>query len=399
MKLKWLEENRGLKLIALLAAIILWLYVGAQENPLDKHTYYVNLSVENIDADKAATLPQQTVSVTVLGRRDRLNAISAADFSAYVDLSDVESGENEVDVEVNLPNEVYLTEVSPRQLKVLVTQREGRTMDLDIIRSGTLSSGIEIVDMHMDTQSVFVSGDAQALRQVARVGVEVNLSEILSDTSVDAEVVCYDYLGNPITAADLTTSPASVKLSIKVNETKITKEVPIQANLTGSLPDGVQLDSVVVSPETIEVSGTPKELASISEIQTEPIDISTITETTTITVGLDSKKVDKKQMVTVTLNAAASTTNTQASTSSFVKVVPIVITGSAASEVTSDTAFVDVTYHMEEGYKDAGEELAAFVSVAEVPSEATTAQVQFASIEGLVIDSVTPSTITIYSAN
>ena len=177
--MKIFEDNRHLKIIAILAAVVLWLYVGAQENPIDKHTYYVTVSVKNVDADKAATLPQQTVGVTVIGRQDRLNAISAADFSAYVDLKDVKTGENDVQVDVDAPNEVYITDVTPRKMNVLITQREGRSMDVDIIRSGVLNEGVEIVNMRVEPETVFVSGDAEALRQVARVGVAVDYSDVL----------------------------------------------------------------------------------------------------------------------------------------------------------------------------------------------------------------------------
>lgn len=397
--MKIFEDNRHLKIIAILAAVVLWLYVGAQENPIDKHTYYVTVSVKNVDADKAATLPQQTVGVTVIGRQDRLNAISAADFSAYVDLKDVKTGENDVQVDVDAPNEVYITDVTPRKMNVLITQREGRSMDVDIIRSGVLNEGVEIVNMRVEPETVFVSGDAEALRQVARVGVAVDYSDVLSDSALEAKVVCYDYLGNAINAADLTTSPESVKLVIDVNENEVTKQVPVQANLTGSLPDGIQLESVSVSPETVAVTDLPSKLAKITELRTEPIDISTITETTSITVAIDSDYLDTKEMVTVTLAVGSDAAATNTTEKTYVKVVPIVITGAASDMVTSDTKFVEVSYHLVDGEKDLGEDLKAFVSVAEAPTGETTAQVQFASIEGLVIDSITPSTITIYSVN
>ena len=104
-------------------------------------------------------------------------------------------------------------------------------------------------------------------------------------------------------------------------------------------------------------------------------------------------------MVTVTLTVGSDAAATNTTEKTYVKVVPIVITGAASDMVTSDTKFVEVSYHLVDGEKDLGEDLKAFVSVAEAPTGETTAQVQFASIEGLVIDSITPSTITIYSVN
>lgn len=54
---------------------------------------------------------------------------------------------------------------------------------------------------------------------------------------------------------------------------------------------------------------------------------------------------------------------------------------------------------MQPGYADAGDNLTAFVQVDEAPESSITVDVQFGVIEGLVIDSVTPSTITLNLMN
>ena len=59
--MKLTEKNKTLKLIALLIAIVLWLYVGSQEDPLAQRTYEVNIDVENLAVDKTAVLGQETV--------------------------------------------------------------------------------------------------------------------------------------------------------------------------------------------------------------------------------------------------------------------------------------------------------------------------------------------------
>ena len=92
--MKMTENNRMLKLIALAIAIVLWLYVGTQQDPLAQHTYEVQLEMENLPVDKTASLSEETVKVRVMGRQDRLNALSGSDFKASVDLSDVEEGEH-----------------------------------------------------------------------------------------------------------------------------------------------------------------------------------------------------------------------------------------------------------------------------------------------------------------
>ena len=54
---------------------------------------------------------------------------------------------------------------------------------------------------------------------------------------------------------------------------------------------------------------------------------------------------------------------------------------------------------MENGYADAGSSLNAYVNIPDTLSAATTVQVQVSNVDGLVVDSITPSTVTVYPNN
>lgn len=396
--MKLTENNRALKLVALAIAIVLWLYVGIEQDPISQRTYNVPITVENLSADKVATVSKERVNVKVMGRETRLDGITSEDFKAYVDLSDAKTGDSEAEVHVSLPNEVYFAKLDPSHVNVYVEQREGETMNVDIVRTGMLPDGITIEDMSVEPQNVFVSGNEDALAMVAKVGVAVELDDIYSDSKKDVPVQLYDYEGNIIEQGELKVYPEQVTLNIKVNEADIQKSVPIQAELVGSLSEGVQVDSVTVDPQTALVEGLPKDLAKITEIKTEPIDLSGIKETTSFTVKLVGKQLRDVQKVTVTVNVSEQAED-DVDGKVYTKVVPIAITGAAADRVTASDLLAEVTYHMQPGYADAGDNLTAFVQVDEAPESSITVDVQFGVIEGLVIDSVTPSTITLNLMN
>jgi YbbR domain-containing protein len=396
--MKLTENNRALKLVALAIAIVLWLYVGIEQDPISQRTYNVPITVENLSADKVATVSKERVNVKVMGRETRLDGITSEDFKAYVDLSDAKTGDSEAEVHVSLPNEVYFAKLDPSHVNVYVEQREGETMNVDIVRTGMLPDGITIEDMSVEPQNVFVSGNEDALAMVAKVGVAVELDDIYSDSKKDVPVQLYDYEGNIIEQGELKVYPEQVTLNIKVNEADIQKSVPIQAELVGSLSEGVQVDSVTVDPQTAMVEGLPKDLAKITEIKTEPIDLSGIKETTSFTVKLVGKQLRDVQKVTVTVNVSEQAED-DVDGKVYTKVVPIAITGAAADRVTASDLLAEVTYHMQPGYADTGDNLTAFVQVDEAPESSITVDVQFGVIEGLVIDSVTPSTITLNLMN
>lgn len=396
--MKITENNRALKLLALAIAIVLWLYVSIEQDPISQRTYNVPITVENLSADKVATVSKEYVSVKVMGRETRLDGITAKDFKAYVDLSKAKKGESEVDVHVSLPNEVFFAKLDPNRVNVYVEQREGETMNVDIVRTGMPTEGITIDEMTIEPQSVFVSGNEDALSRVAKAGVVVDLNDVYSSSKKEVPVQLFDYEGNVIEQSELKTYPETVTLSIKASEVDIQKAVPIQAELVGSLAEGVQVDSITVDPQMATVEGSPADLAKISEIKTEPIDLSGLSETTSFTVKLVGKHLRYAKKVTVTVNVSTQADN-DIEGKVYTKVVPIAITGAAAENVSASNLLAEVTYHMKPGYADAGDNLTAFVQVNEAPDGSMTAEVQFGVVEGLVIDTVTPSTITLNSNN
>lgn len=403
--MKLMENNTLLKLVSLLIAVALWLYVGTEKDPLSQKTYEVAVEMQNLPVDKTATLSQETVEVRVMGRQDRLNMLNGDDFKAYVDLKDAEEGSEHVPVQLTLPSEVYFARVEPRTVDVQVEQREGKTMNVDVVSEGTLPEGISIDEINVEPQSVFVTGDPSAFANVARVGVVVDQSTVLEDSKEKVNLHFYDASGAELDASNLDALPSSVTLSIKVEETEVQKEVPIQAHLVGTLPENAQLQSVSVSPETVSVTGSPKELAALSAVQTETIDLSSLSladgageQTLQFNVGLVGEQTMTPQSVTVTLVVSKSDDSSQdgEQPANGVVDVPLTVSGQAAGLVTIDTQTIEISYHMLDGYADAGASLAAYVNLDTVPDAATTVSVQLTNVPGLVVDAITPSIVTVY---
>lgn len=385
------KDNLNLKVLALIFALILWFYVGVEKNPVVEHTFQVPVSVTNLSEDKTATLSTDTIRLTVRGRETRLSALNESDFHASLDLKNLKIGEQLVDVKINHPGMVKVAKTDPEKISVHIDQREGMQMPVSVIRKGTLPEGITIKQLEIKPEEVFVSGNLSILSQITSVGVEVDLSKLSEDMDKEIPVVFYDQNGNVIENEDIKAYPSRVHLSVAITQDKIEKELPIQPQLTGSLPAGYQLDDVEVLQNTATVFGTPKELAKILSVKTEKIDIGHLTESTEKTVKLIGKHLSQPTWVTVRLTVSKQSKDT--TTKVLSKIVPLVLDGHAASSLQAQETMVQVTYHMEDGYRDAGDKLGAFVIVDELPEISTNEPIQLTSVEGLVVDSISPDTV------
>lgn len=79
-------------------------------------------------------------------------------------------------------------------------------------------------------------------------------------------------------------SPSFVDVKL---ERIIDKSVPLRAHFAGQLPGGYHLVAVDVSPERVVVQGAEGEIAGVSEVMTERIELGEIKGSSELTVPLD----------------------------------------------------------------------------------------------------------------
>ena len=107
------------RLAALLVAVILWLAVGRQGPYSHQRTFVVPISIRRIPAGKTATVDPDQVAIRVTGDLATLNAITADDILAYVDLRD-QSNRQSVPIVVSLPTDVAVNDMLPERVRVTV---------------------------------------------------------------------------------------------------------------------------------------------------------------------------------------------------------------------------------------------------------------------------------------
>ncbi len=74
-------------------------------------------------------------------------------------------------------------------------------------------------------------------------------------------------------------------ISVFVDE-EITKEVPVREVLQGAPAEGHFIEKIIINPDKIKVKGIKSEVAKLSEITTQPIDISNLQQSKSLEVTL-----------------------------------------------------------------------------------------------------------------
>ncbi len=286
--MRWLFRNWQLKIAAVALATIL--YTGLVYSGSFTEQTMPGVPIRGNNQPNGFLLTDQlgSVSVTYRAATDITDPVTPDAFSAMADLSGYDmthAGEPQsVAIRVSAVRDgITVLSFSPEQVSVAIDTVASREVPVTVDR-GVVPDGLEIGEPTLTPQTVTARGPQSRLRRVdhAVAAVRIDPSGIDVDGAYDLTAV--DALGRPVESIELT--PASVSVKIDVSQVETTKTVPVRPQLGGNPAPGFAVTAVEVTPATVTLRGQPDALAGVTDLATEPLDISGATSGKTFTAGL-----------------------------------------------------------------------------------------------------------------
>ncbi len=127
--MRWLQEKQKLIILALLIALLLWFYVNNQNDNFNvyfnniQETFRLDLETRNLPADcEIKNISNDKIVIKLEGILFFHN-YNKGDFSAYIDLSTVNEGENISMVKIEAPDDVKIREINPEFIKTIINKK------------------------------------------------------------------------------------------------------------------------------------------------------------------------------------------------------------------------------------------------------------------------------------
>lgn len=175
-KFDW--RNLPLQVLSLVLALVLWVYVSNEQNPLEQRLFSVALQGRGApDGYLVSGLPA-TVSVKAQGSRTQLNAVNAGDFQAAVNLASISPGENELPVSVIPPPGIKVLQVTPAQVRVLVDRIVEKKVPVEVSLRGEPAEGYQLGNVAASPGAVVLKGPERQLSALSKVTVHLNVQGI-----------------------------------------------------------------------------------------------------------------------------------------------------------------------------------------------------------------------------
>lgn len=266
------------KIICLLLALVLWIYVMEVENPDWEETIEgvpVNLiNTDEIEIDHNLTIYggySNTVDITLRGRRNQISGITADDITATADVSEIEkAGEYTLPISVSLPRDAKIVESSVETVTVLVDKREQTTVDVVPRYSGLIiEDGYILGDPILSVSTVTVTGPSRYLSAIDHAEVALpDLGRVTSSLQAYGDVTLIDSDGGVVSNPFVTVSNSVVNVQIPVYAFKA---VPLKVDfLYGFFND--DNTTITLDHDMINVRGDAEVISGLDSIVVATID-------------------------------------------------------------------------------------------------------------------------------
>lgn len=285
------EKNKlVVPIICILLSIGLWVYVTNVENKI-RTTEISKIPVELVNTDtlassKLALTPNQQLYVTlkVEGNTNDINKIKKSDFKVQVDLSEYawKKGENKIPVSIiDYPITVSIRNTNTLTVSIKIEDMVEKVMTVTSNINVTPRQGYFASEANINPSEVKVIGAESAVSRVSRLVVTDNKEDVFEDIMGNYDIKALDDGGSEVPDVFLSEKTANVELKVSKG-----KSVKVNIVTIGQLPSGIKLKSVDSSRKTVELLGPKDILDSINEVNTTPLDLSTISENKDVSLGV-----------------------------------------------------------------------------------------------------------------
>ena len=268
-----LKYNSKIKIISLLSAMVLWMYVMAIVDP-EETKLFENIPVtitnkNELNERDLVIYPEQdlTTNIYVTGKLSNLKKVTKDDINVYGQINNPLEGNNEIYLKVSTSQRVNYDFKNPVMIVTLEKIiSEDKSIKVDITGSG--KNNVDNIMLQDNIDKVSVSGPRSLVNKVKRVVGTVKVSGESNNFSQSIKLEPVDANGKVVEGVELEKDSVNVNIILLAQKT-----VPIILKLSDNSESGV---NYTMSQNTVTIKGKKDIVDSINDIETQPVKLSEI---------------------------------------------------------------------------------------------------------------------------
>jgi YbbR domain-containing protein len=272
-----LRQNLVFKILSLIGAFALFLYVGKQqatESP-EYSTELVLTPPPGLEVVEPKA-PRQ-VRVKLRGPAEKIRTLDETQIKALVDLTGRRRGfysglPVQIVLPPNLRDQVQIVYNSPTLLNVRLDEHVSRQFQVEPVMLTQPPSGYSVDLPRLEPSTVMITGQGEVVQRVKKV--QAHVTAINSTERLDQLVRVSALDDQNMEVGDgIQINPPTVRVRAAIERNIWSKPLYVDPDV-GPLPEGLRLKQLVVTPERVTATGPDEALARLWVVRTVRIPLS-----------------------------------------------------------------------------------------------------------------------------
>jgi len=281
-----LTRDLGLKVIAVVIAFVIWVFVTNSNNPVRSITIG-NVPINMVNEDSIADIGKvaepagtDTVTLKVTERRSVLNRLNRSNFNVSADLENINEMDS-VPLTVTCDNTAVTwdeIQISPSSLKVNVEDKVEQTFAISVVSTGEVASGYAVGKTEISGgKTILIAGPASLVGIIGQVNAPVSVSGLREDMSLTSTLRVYDKNGAELTESQMNrlefkTATGDViddyTIMVDLSLWELRSDIPLKVEAAGVPANGYRVGSITAVPATVTLAATAETFEEIGPVLT-----------------------------------------------------------------------------------------------------------------------------------
>jgi YbbR domain-containing protein len=167
---------------------------------------------------------------------------------------------------------VEIVEVTPRDVDVTLETEVAKPVTVQVNRSGQLPAGYSVGTIEASPFEARVIGALSRVQLVQSAAVDVSLTGARTTLQGQYRLTPIDSTGAEVPRVRV--EPSNAEVRIVINQQEAILVLPVQVVTQGTPAEGYRVVSAAANPQVVALTGTHETLQGVTELLTDPIDIS-----------------------------------------------------------------------------------------------------------------------------
>ena len=278
------KENLLARVICLLVACGLWVYVMTDQNPIVERNVEVRLQQMNLPSNMMVFNVPNKVVVKIRGTRTKVSDNLENKITASLNLKNVTEGQQSVPVKVSF-GAGDVVQVVPSEVSVYVDTVSEKRVPVITRIVGAVSNDLTIGHSVITPAEVTLRGATHRIDKVNKVVAPIDVTDHQGDFQAESELVAVSDDGYDI--PNMKIIPERVMVQATMVSQMLSVDIPVKLVVSGELPKGVTVTKAEILPDKVRITAPPSLLKELKAINTKPVDVSKLLGSTVLAAELD----------------------------------------------------------------------------------------------------------------